>query len=455
MQLFVLGPAFGLPSIDAHCLAAVALFKEYTKAHSEEWSIITTHEQFPRLPYLKTKDNKIISGFHNIARHLQSPANSPLSPEQTADATAVASFLESHAQPLLDISLYVAFENYTTTRSAFTKILPWHANYTLPPTLRSAARTRTAHLGISSLDVDDDGHEDLSNNPSRTGEGSRVGEPGTFEAETQKRASKLLGPGRRSVRGMLMQREHAAVFKLHALTENFLGPLEEMLGGSAFFLGRFEAPTEVDFLVFGFLALMLSPALPQDWLAKTLRRKYARLVVFTEGMRALLGLDTDVDDVMALAGCRGQDEVVAMRQSRGMNLPWDKPASSSPLEVVKGIAQDLIARIPMLDNSPILIPAKPTAQSAWRRNLPIIIGTTAASLGLLGYYAFDSGLLIWPHGEEIHVFGKRRFADYGHLGAALAGVSLLSQQVGQGPAHHEQMKVENPVHVDVEIEKGG
>ena len=64
-------------------------------------------------------------------------------------------FLQSTATPLVDLSLYVSAENYNkTTSSAYTAILPWYANYTVPPRRRDLARTRTAHMGLSSLDVD-------------------------------------------------------------------------------------------------------------------------------------------------------------------------------------------------------------------------------------------------------------------------------------------------------------
>ena len=64
MRLLVLGPAFGLPSIDADCIAAVALLK--VKAKPGSWTIHPTHEQTKRLPCLVT-GNQIIEGIQNIS----------------------------------------------------------------------------------------------------------------------------------------------------------------------------------------------------------------------------------------------------------------------------------------------------------------------------------------------------------------------------------------------------
>lgn len=448
MKLYVPGPAFQLPSIDAECTAAIALLKQ--RAQDGEWSLIPTHEQPERLPYLEDGPERL-SGFTNIAQYLDTrfPSAVSLNPTQQADCTALTAFLTTHARTLLDITLYVSADNYARTRTAFTAILPWHANYILPPSRREAARLRTEHLGISSIDVDDV-HDDLSNKPESLGKEAKE-----FEPETRQRASLLLGGGRETVRSLLRRPEHSAVFKLHALAENFFGPLRDVLekdGGKKYLLGT-EQPTAVDCLAYGYLSLMQFPDLPQDWLAKVLARKFRPVVEYLERVHLALDVATEAEDVMALGRCTSEEDVQQMR--RNMTLPWEPPARSSVLEVGKTITTDLMSRIPLLYSLTVIVPSKPQPTPAWRRYLPIALSMTVTSLGLSLYWAFSTGLLVWPHGEQVHIFGRKRFSDYGHLGAALAGVSLLGQQAGGDRAYHQQQEAERLGNVDVEVERDG
>ncbi|KAK5172082.1 uncharacterized protein LTR77_003719 [Saxophila tyrrhenica] len=445
------GPAFNLPSIDAECIAAIALLRAQ---HEDGWTITPNHDITIRLPYLATDDDKHIHGYNNIARYVTSHSNtvSPITDSQRADSTALSSFLTVHAQTLLDISLYVSYENYATTRSAYTKILPWHSNYILPPKFRAAARKRTEQLGVSSIDVEDV-HDDLMDRPQ--GFDTGVGQEKKFEAETQKRASLLLGR-QDTVRGLLRKGQGGALFKLHALADNCFEVMRDMLGEKEYFLGTKE-PTDVDCLAYGYLSLMLYPQLPQDWLGKILRKKYPALVNFTEKMHERLGLATNADAVMGLASCASNGEVVEWRKSKKLQLPWQAPASAGFVDVTTTVAQDLLSRIPLLAPSTTIITTGKQKTPAWRTCLPATLLAAAVGLGSFGYYAFTTGLLIWPHGQQVHIFGRKRLTDYGHLGAALAGVSLLSQQASQarqeyGNSQEDHLNV-GPVKVEVEVEK--
>lgn len=447
MELHVLGPAFGLVSIDAECVASVALLRLNLP---DGWRIIPTHDQSRRLPYLQDGEH-CIDGFKNIVKHVEqrhSTSTTPLDQKQRADATALSSFIGSHAQTLLDISLYVSFENYSATRSAYTKILPWYANYILPPKRRQEARMRTEHLGISSIDIDDV-HEDLSNRPS----GFDLGKEKTFEAETQKRASLLL-PQRNTVRSLLQRPQHSAVFKLHALAENFFGPLQDMLGDSEYLLGASE-PHAIDCLAYGYLSLMLYPQLPQDWLAKTMRNKYPKLARYTERVHEKLQLQTNVEEVMLLAECTSRHDVDEMRASKGMVLPWSPPARTDVLDVATTITRDLVSRVPLFGSNTELIHATGIRPTFVHRYLPAMLVATATTIGLFGNYAFATGVLVWPRGQELQVFGRKRLADYGAIGAALGGVSLLGRQATQDITSVELQQRGNPPRAEVEVEKDG
>lgn len=425
MQLFILGPAFGLSSIDAECNAAVALLQLHVR---KQYELIPTHDQTHRLPFLIDGQAEI-SGYTNIVRHFANKRISSeafqLSSQQRADSLALTSFIDSHAQTLLDISLYVGSENYRlATRPAFSKILPWHANYTLPPKRRAAARTRTEHLGVSSIDVDNV-HEDMSHRPPGF-EG--VGKEPSFEPETQKRASLLL-PRKDTLKSLLLQPQHSAVFKLHALAENFFGPLSDMLGEKEFLLGT-EEPMAVDCLLYGYLAMMLFPQLPQDWLATTMRRKYKSLVGYAERLHDILGTKTNVDDVLALCKCKLRHEAFEMRQSHRMSLPWTMPSTPAFSKTFAEIRSALWEQIPIL-GTPQLQLHDAKQFPFLDRNISTIVITFTAAVAAAGYLAIRTRTLVWPRGEEVQIFGRKRLSNFGHLGAALAGVSLLGPQASR------------------------
>lgn len=95
MRLHILGPAFGLPSIDPECTAAVALVKTYCEKEGKQWELVPSHETSTSdcLPLLE--DGEVsIRGFGNIVKHLSGGKGSipgwaaSLSPEQEADQTA-------------------------------------------------------------------------------------------------------------------------------------------------------------------------------------------------------------------------------------------------------------------------------------------------------------------------------------------------------------------------------
>lgn len=85
MRLHILGPAFGLPSIDAECVAAVALVKTHCSRLSIDWEIVPDHRHEQELPRL-VDDDAVHRGFDSIARHLN--AYSELSAEDRANSAA-------------------------------------------------------------------------------------------------------------------------------------------------------------------------------------------------------------------------------------------------------------------------------------------------------------------------------------------------------------------------------
>ncbi|KAK1057129.1 hypothetical protein LTR33_013717 [Friedmanniomyces endolithicus] len=162
--------------------------------------------------------------------------------------------------------------------------------------------------------------------------------------------------------------------------------------------------------------------MPQDWLASTMRRKYAKLVMYVERMYKKLGLQTNVDAVMSIPPPQSEIELLARLETSELILPWQATARDSFINILTVTAQELISHIPGMKPSTMVVTL------IWQRQLPTVLAVVAATLGLGMFAGFRTGLLSWPRGEQLHVFGRKRFSDYGHLGAALAGMSVLSQQ---------------------------
>jgi sorting and assembly machinery component 37 len=422
MQLYILGPAFGLPSIDAECNAAVALLQLRVP---ERYTVIPTHHRATRLPCLIDGKTRIW-GYNSIARHLAdeqiSTERETLSAVRRADTIATTAFLEAKAGHLLDVSFYVSFENYrNATRPAFTALLPWHTNYILPPQRRAAARARTAHLGVAtSIDVDDV-HGDLSDRPAgtETGGASNPKEKAFAEA-TQQRASLLL-PKKDTLKGLLKKPEHAAIFKLNVLVDDVLQPLQDLLGedgkegeGEETFLLGVREPHALDCLAVGYLSLMLYPTLPHSWLAARLRAKYPRLVSYTDRLRQRLDLHADTAEIMAL-----QKSDPSSAKKLSSTLPFSAPESSASVierlrEISFAVLDTLPAPLhhffPSISTSTLHLQHEPEWPFSWVTYLtqPTILLPFVTAAALAVTLGFRRGVLVWPTGAPAQIFLSRR-----------------------------------------------
>ncbi|KAI1005551.1 hypothetical protein K3495_g2664 [Podosphaera aphanis] len=302
LELHVWGPAFGLPSIDSHCLAAIAYLQQAVPAG--QWVVMASSNLAlsPTYELPALRDGEIwIGGFRNIFHYIAQCSSGKwgldvgLSEQEIADCVAWSSFLDSNAQPLLDLSLYVSTENYTAvTRPIYSTIQSFPLPYIVPAALRSAARSRSAHLGLASLEVD----SEATPSPS---------------SSTPQR----LRRSQNSVSGMLAATpESAAQIRLDALASKFFEPLENLRAKKRYFVSETQL-TSLDCLALGYLSLMLIPELPQPWLAKTMRQRFPRLSAWTQELR------TEI-----FGGAVGMNDVFGdSKSSGGDHLPWKRPPS--------------------------------------------------------------------------------------------------------------------------------
>ncbi|KAH6633980.1 Tom37 C-terminal domain-containing protein [Chaetomium sp. MPI-SDFR-AT-0129] len=273
LQLHVWGPAFGLPSLDAECLAAIAYLTQsvaaadYQLIQSSPSAAPTQH--LPALYDSQTSTWK--SGFSSIAAHIRSnvPSTQPRSTSTTANSTAYTTFLTAHAAPLLALSLYVSSTNYTaTTRPAYSAVLPLPLPWTEPPAIRAAMSRRAAHLGLSSLDADAVLARERE-------EERRVAAEGWVTVP----ASLSSGGKKKSVEGA-MSPEQKARIKLERVAGEVLDVLGEVEWGKDGGVTR-----EARCLAFGYLALMLIPDVPRPWLREIIQARYPGLCEFVSTFR--------------------------------------------------------------------------------------------------------------------------------------------------------------------------
>jgi sorting and assembly machinery component 37 len=164
----------------------------------------------------------------------------------------------------------------------------------------------------------------------------------------------LLSLGRqKGLQGLLSSPIYAARFKLDALTNEFLAPLSDLLGMKAYLFGD-DAPSSLDCLAFGYLALMLYPSVPQMWLKEAIEARYPRLLKYIWHLRTrfLKGeKDVQASVVLSLKSFRGDDiGLDEARRQHDIQLPWCPSASSSPATTAFTVARDIFGSFPVLSN---------------------------------------------------------------------------------------------------------
>ncbi|KAL4754223.1 hypothetical protein BDW72DRAFT_200955 [Aspergillus terricola var. indicus] len=341
LELHIWGPGFSLPSIDAQCLATIAYFSlavpkdSWVLVASSDPTVSPTHE----LPALKN-GSTWVSRFRNIVDYLRQYSSGAwdldrdLSALDKADSVAFSSFVESHAQALLDLSLYVTSQNYyNSTSPAYGVILQWPNQWILPPQLHAAAKARTEPLGLSSLDLEAT-EEQRKRDHSAAVAAGRI--PQNFISRPRETVTNLLGK---------TPQQHQ--FRLEALTGELFVPLEELLDDKTHLLGR--TPSSLDCLSVGYLSLALVPDLPLPWLRDAMQRKAPRLSQYIERLRWDLFGTVNVAD--------------AFNSGASSSLPWQAPERASFASVGTSLLTSLADSTPILKDIRMNNRLRETAES--------------------------------------------------------------------------------------------
>ncbi|KAL4869275.1 hypothetical protein BDV12DRAFT_85935 [Aspergillus spectabilis] len=343
LELHVWGPGFSLPSIDTQCLATIAYFSlsvprdSWVIVASSDPTVSPTHE----LPALKN-GSTWVSRFRNIVDYLRQYSNGAwdldrdLSALESADSVAFSSFVESRAQALVDLSLYVTSQNYyNSTSPAYGAILQWPNQWIFPPQLHSAAKSRTESLGLSSLDLEAMEEQQKREHSAAVAAG-RI--PQNFIRRPRETVSNLLGKTSQQNR-----------FRIEALTGELFLPLEELLDDKKYLLSG-RAPSSLDCLAVGYLSLALIPDLPHKWLRESMHRKAPRLSQYVERMRGQLYGAVETSDAFKAAG-------------GATSLPWQAPERASFGSISTSLLTSLADSTPILKTIRLNDRLRETAES--------------------------------------------------------------------------------------------
>jgi len=313
-----------------------------------------------------------------------------------------SSFVESHGQPLIDLSLYVSSQNYTSiTRPLYNTIQSFPLPYLTPPSVRAAAKQRTEHLGLSSLDIDT---EDVHGSQEKSIIPESLRKP-------RATVSSLLAASP----------ETNAQIKLDALASNYFEPLQKIKGKKAYFVSDSQF-SSLDCLALGYLSLMLIPELPQAWLSKTMRKKFPELCTWTEENRnSVFGGPVELGDAFLP---NGGNSAIATRTGY---LPWTAPKNGGAVGVGKVFLSSIADSIPVVGqlrrNTRMRQHGGKTLDdelqsSSWQTIT--VVGSIIAGLGLAVGYMFQQGIIALPSAEEPETQRKAGLDAFGDAGAALS-----------------------------------
>ena len=316
-----------------------------------------------------------------------------------------SSFLESRGQPLLDLYLYVSSENYTTcVRSAYADILAWPTSWVTPLKLRAAAKKRSQHLGLSSLDIDT-AHPVV-----------------TEESKMTAQIPKSLRKPKETVSNLLGKSTHRSQFRLDAVTSEFFEPVDELLADKEWLIS--ERLTSLDCLAIGHLALMQAPQLPHDWLRCAMKQKYPRLGKWTSVVaRSTFGRRVDARNALSPLS---EDNV-----NEEHSLPWQAPVRPTVATIASTILETTVDALPIVGrlraNKQLRSSSEyPGLEEYERKQLAVIatnrnrdlysqIVAAGAGIGTFVGYLFWVGVLQLP---------KRRDKDSGKRNFGAAGAML-------------------------------
>lgn len=182
---------------------------------------------------------------------------------------------------IVDLYLYVTYANYVaTTRHAYTTYLPLYANYIIPPAHRKAAIARTESYGVDFLQSDLEEPQSIS---TQSGGISTI--PATSNASLFGFTKQQLTLAGRRMR-------------LNSILSRAISALEYAQDGLDRNGGNWTTNTNktsfLDAIIIGYLGLILSTKVPDQWAAEIIREKVPRLASWAELKAQSIFQDLDI-----------------------------------------------------------------------------------------------------------------------------------------------------------------
>ena len=372
-----------------------------------------------------------------------------------------SAFIESRGQSLHDLNLYVSRENYfSTTRPAYSRLLQWPDHWFIPSPLRAAAKARTHHLNLPSLDLDDEN-----------------------EGDHKKSALELipesLRPSRQSISALLSQPQITARFRLDGLVDSWLEPLQELLGEKRYLLSD-HVLSSVDCLAFAFLALGLYAPVPRPWLQESTTGRYPTLLAYVNRLAPrLLGDSVGVNDIRgrdprsADTGARSESSPSSSSSPKegkasedNVLLPWREPQPRGLRLAAMDILDHVLVQLLHVHRGNIVTASgstetvSPKDPDLPRGSLLPTVLAVGSAVAAVGGYVLYSGLVpfsfSFSHDEAAKKSHRSRLSGLGEAGALLAMADLgrhnaissdRPREDGTAPVAEVAVTVEESAHV--------
>lgn len=305
------------------------------------------------------------------------------------------------------------------------------------------AKTRTDHLGLSSLDLDTANEEQKKH--TSTPSGTSV-------------MPQSLRPLRQTIIGLAKQPEYAARFRLDALADAFLKPLQQLLDEKRYMLSE-EHPSSLDCVVYAYLALTYTPQMPHAWVAYAMRSRYPELCEYVDRVSTEF-FDGPVDVSQAIQVSEDdQAKAESSPHARiSRTLPWRKPEPEAFSAVGSKFLSGTINSLPLAEHfqkSNVLVEnedaeARGPRTTHNRSNEPSHITphllAAFSTIAAVGAYLFYSGIFSEPSPQ------RSNLSDMGEAGAmldmaAFGGYSNPTVQERQRPG-----RIPVGLEVDVEVD---
>ncbi|KAI9890135.1 MAG: hypothetical protein M1814_004416 [Vezdaea aestivalis] len=250
IELHVWGPTLGLPSLDPECLSAIAYLTSYFQ--DNPWVLVAAYPHPTSAPtslpalYNPSSSPKWRYGFTAIH---EATAHPSLTASQTADSIAFTAYAHSVLRPLVLQNLYLSPINYPIVRKAYTSLLPFPTQFFIPPRLRAAATKACAHL-VSPIAA--------SAPPSAT-------DAATLKQNADAQAAIPVHLQPRASAGAAERENAMRRIRIADGVRRAFEPLDEILEKQECWILGTEAPAAVDYMLFGYLAVLLYADLPEMW----------------------------------------------------------------------------------------------------------------------------------------------------------------------------------------------